>query len=768
MNQKSNHRVIGERIPRLDAREKVLGRAIYTTDLFLPGMLYGKVLRSPHPHARVVRIDTSLAEALEGVKAVLTFKNTTGNKFNASASHVQTIPPYQTEKDQRIFTDVVRYIGDEVAAVAAVNEDTAATALDLIKVKYDILPPVYDPLEAENSESPDIHPHCRQKNIVGNPIEMKSGDADSALDGSDYILEEHYRLPVQKQCQLETQVAVASFNSDGKLTVWSPTQAPHPCRRILAEIFNLPLNKVRVLNPPYVGGAFGVRIGLSGKAEPIAAALAMAAGQPVKIAYNRREDFIASDTRHGGYITVKLGLDQEGNFQVLELKSILNGGAYCSWSADVNGAIGARALTVYKIPHVSFTGYSVYTNTTPAGACRGFGAVQPTFALEMTVNKAADLLKMDPLKLRLRNIIRPGDNWIAPFPCRSSGLKECLEYGAMCIGWEERKYLKEQNQKSDRYKKGLGVAIGNHVSSCAPFQTDYTGAILSVLSDGSVQLACGLVEMGTGTKTTLAQIAAESLGVSPRLIDVKLGDTEGTPYDVGCQASRSCYTAGAAVLKVARDVRKQIIDYVACKTGYLADEIRIDDSLIFRGTEQILTLTEIVRDADYHNRQFSAVGIYESTNALSWQAHFALVTLDNWTGRVTVDKLVAAHDIGKAVNPSIVEGQIEGGAVMGLGYALGEEIRYSQDGCQLNNNFQSYILPTAADVGPIKTILVEPGEPSGPYGARGVGENAVAPVAPAVAGAVINATGVHFNVLPLTPERVLKGLRPQSGTRSND
>lgn len=759
MAHKANYQVIGERVPRLDALDKVTGRATYTTDVCLPGMLFARVLRSPYPHARIVEIDASAAEALAGVKAVLTYDNTPRVKFNSAATQTQTIPPYEAVRDQHIFDDVVRYRGDEVAAVAAVSDELALQALDLLKVQYEPLPAVYDPLEAEKPGSPDLHPGCTAKNMVGGPIKMGMGDIVAGFAQAEYIVEETYQLPVQKQGQLETQAAVAHVSGDGKLTVWSPTQTPHPSRRILAEIFNLPMAKVRVLNPPYVGGAFGVRIGLSAKAEPIAAALALATGRPVKVVYDRQEDFIASDTRHAGYITVKLGLDKEGIFQALEMRAVMNGGAYCSWSADVNGAIGSRGLTVYRIPNSSFVGYSVYTNTTPAGACRGFGAPQPTFAVEMTVDKAASLLKMDPLELRMKNIIRPGDKWVAPFPCQSSGLKECLLAGAKKIEWGQRADCKNWNAGSKRYKRGLGVAIGNHISSAFPFQTDYSGAYLSVQPDGTVQVASGVMEMGTGPKTTLAQIAAETLGVVLDDVAVTLGDTEIAPYDVGGQASRSCYTAGMAVFKAAQAVKEQILAYVGQKTGKPPEILQIRNSAVYSGGEHLFTVKEIALDADFHNQQFAAVGKHISPNALSWHAHFAEVEVDTWTGLVRVTRLVAAHDMGKAINPAIVEGQIEGGAVMGLGYALREEVLYDDNGRQLQNSFHKYMLPTAEDIGLVESVIVEAIEPSGPYGARGVGENSVAPVAPAVASAVFHATGVRFTEVPLTPERVLKGLK---------
>ncbi|QGP91216.1 Putative xanthine dehydrogenase molybdenum-binding subunit XdhA [Neomoorella glycerini] len=769
MKAAAKYQIVGRGISRLDALEKVTGKATYTTDITLPGMLYAKVLRSPHPHARIIKIDTSKAEALPGVKAVLTYRNTPRVPFNAAATSTYTIPPLAAVKDQYLFDDVVRYVGDEVAAVAAVSEEIARAALDLIEVEYEILPAVYDPLEALKPEAPLLHPHCTKKNIAGDILQFGLGDIATGLAAAEIVVEATYKLPVQKQGQLETQAAVAALTGDGKLTIWSPTQTPHPTRRIVAEIFKLPLSKVRVLNPPYVGGGFGVRIGLSAKAEPIAAALALATGRPVKVVYDRQEDFIASDTRHAGYITVKLGLSKDGIFQALYMQAIMNGGAYCSWSADVPGAIGSRGLTIYRVPHSRFEGYSVYTNTTPAGACRGFGAPQPTFAVEMTVAKAAAILGIDPLELRLKNIITPGDTWVAPFPCLSSGLRECLIKGAEKIGWEKRRELAAGHAGSGRYKRGLGVAVGNHISSAFPFQTDYSNVYLSLQPDGTIQLASGVVEMGTGTKTTLAQIAAEVLEVEVEDIAVSLGDTEMVPYDVGSQASRSCYAAGMATLQAARDLKEQILTYASEKWQIPKEKLIWQKATILSRDDpgKQITLKELAADADFHNRQLATIGQNASQNALSWHAHFAEVEVDTATGSIKVIRLVAAHDMGKAINPEIVRGQIQGGAVMGLGYTLGEEITYDPQGRQLQDSYHKYMLPTAVDVPEMETIVVEAGEPTGPFGARGVGENAVAPVAPAVASAVFQATGVHFTELPLTPERVWRALlRPDCAIKN--
>lgn len=748
-------RVVGKPLPRTDAWEKVTGRARYTVDMALPGMLTGRVLRSPHPHARILSIDASEALAMPGVHGVLTWENVPRVLFNATSTHTQSPPPFDAVKDQYLLDNVVRYVGDEVAAVAADDDETAKRALEKIRVEYEVLPYVLTPEEAQEPEAPDLHQETEIKNIVGGVIRNGIGDIEEGFREAEVVVEETYRFPVQKQGQLETQAALAAFTEDGRYTVWCTTQTPHPTRKILSDIFGLPMSRLRVLNPPYVGGAFGVRIGLSAKAEPLALALCLLTGRPVKVMYDRKEDFTSSETRHGGTISVRLGLKRDGTFTALDVSARMNGGAYASWSADVNGAIGGRALSVYRVPNSRFAGYSVYTNTTLAGAARGFGAPQPTYSMEMTVDKAARALGMDPVEIRRKNIIRTGDAWPVPFPCLSTGLDQCLIKGAEAIGWEDRDRLREENEKGGRFRTGIGVGAGTHISSAFPFQTDYTGTQVTLTPDGTVQVVSGLMEMGTGIRTTLAQIAAEALGARFEDVWVKIGDTD-SAYDIGGQASRSLYVGGMATRLAGEKVRDQVLRYAARKHEMDPDALSIRDSGIYEEDTFRLSLQEICQEADYDNVQFACLEHYKAPNALSWHAHFARVRVDTWLGTVEVEKLVAAHDMGRAINPQVVEGQIEGGAVMGLGYGLSEEVAYGPDGVQIQDSYHKYLMPTALDVGEIETILVEANEPSGPYGARGVGENSVAPVSPAVMSAISHALGVTVTQLPLQPWRLLE------------
>ncbi len=757
------YQVVGKSVRRLDALEKATGMGTFTTDLVLPGMLYAKVLRSPHAHARIVRIDTSRAEQLPGVEAVACFKNTTRKRFNHSATMTFTVPPMEAVLDECIYDDVVRYVGDEVAAVAAVSERIAEEALALIDVEYELLPAVFDPVKAMEPNAPDIHTRkagcflCG-KNIPGEKIHLALGNVEEGFKESDVIIEETFYLPVQKQAQLETQAALATVSHNGDITVWSTTQTPHPTRQILSHIFEISQSKIRVLNPPYIGGGFGVRIGLSAKAEPIAVDLAMKTKKPVKIVYDRKEDFTSTDTRHSGIVTVKLGAKKDGTFQALQLKGLLNTGAYCSFGAETIGVLGAMGLSVYRAPHMLYTGNSVYTNITPAGAFRGFGNPQAMFAIESVVDMMAEQLGMDAKELRLKNIIKPGDPWILPYSCQSTGLTECIEKGAKEIGWERRGKL---NKPGDRLRRGIGMAVGTHVSDAWPFCGDFSNAYVTIQADGSVHVASGVPDMGTGTRTTLGQFAAEVIGVGMEHISVTIADTQSTPFDIGSHASRTCYVAGQAVMQAAAEARSYALTYAAKMLNEPLENLTIQNAAVYCRGERKLTLAEVARHAHLHNEQFIGVGKVIPQNAPPWLAHFAEVEVDTETGQVRLLKLVAAHDVGKAINPVIVEGQLQGGVVQGMGYALSEEVLFDRDGRSQHDAYHKYMLLTAEDMPEIKAIIVEAEDPTGPCGAKGVGETGQVATAPAIANAIYDAVGVRLKQLPMTEERVFQALQNQ-------
>lgn len=741
---------VGTSVPRIDAREKVTGEAMFTTDFTLPGMLYARVLRSPYPHARILEIDTSEAEKAEGVHAVATFKNTTAVHYNSSCSEAN--PPAVPVEDEQIFNEELRYVGDEVAAVAAETQTQADAALKLIKVKYEELPAVMDPLEAMEPDACPIHPCVIGNNIAGMAI-LPMGDLETGFAASEVVVEEQFKLPVVKHCQLETQAAVASYSSAGNLTVWSTTQSPHPLRGLLAKLFGIPAGKVRVTNPPYIGGGFGSHVGTSAKTEPIAAALSILAGKPVKLVYDRKEDFIASPTRHSGYITVKLGAKKDGTFQALYLKAVLNTGAYACAGPDVTAVLGVTNISIYQIPNVMYDGVCVYTNTTTAGAMRGFGNPQGNFAVESTVDILAGKLGMDPVELRLKNAMTPYAPWLPPYPCATAGLSECIRKGAERIGWASRH---EKTADTSPYKKrGIGMAAGTHLSNSWPFAVELDNAYLAIQEDGSVQLSVGVPDMGQGIATTLSQVGASALGVPFEQVQIVFGDTASTPYDIGSHASRTLYSAGTAVVAAAKDAKEKLFGALAGLLEVTPEQLELEDGMILLDGQPKMPLGEATHMMHRSNRQIIGVGQTVPFNAPPWHAHFAEVEVDTRTGQVEVLRIVAAHDVGKAINPDIVEGQIQGSVLQGIGYALSEQILYDRQGRQVQDSFHKYYLPTIMEMPEIETILVETMEPSGPFGAKGVGECGLVPTAAAIASAIEDAIGVRLHELPMTEEKVL-------------
>lgn len=742
---------VGKSIPRNDGIDKVTGQGKFTHDIYLPHMLYAKVLRSPYAHAKIVSVDISKAEALPGVKAVACCKNTTRVLFNTSATMVTTLKPEEPVLDQQVFPDEVRYIGDEVAAVAAVTREIAGEALKLIEVEYEELPAVFDPLEAIKEEAPDVHIGTVHKNLCGKGTEFGIGDVEKGMKEGEVIVEADVVLPRVKQAQMETQAAVADYRMDGQLYVISTTQTPHPTKMILAHIMDMPQSKVHVSNPPYVGGGFGVRIGISGMAEPIACILSRKAGRPVKLVYTREEDFLATDTRHGGYVSAKLAAAKDGTFIALDTTAHLNTGAYATFGVELLGVLGACGTAgTYRIPNLHYKGFPVYTNQQTAGAFRGFGTPQGTFIVETLVDLLAKKLHMDPVELRLKNITKTGDPWFFPFPCASTGLKECIEKAAAEIGWKE----KRGKNQTGTIRRGVGLAAGTHVSNAWPFCVDYNAIYMRLEGDGSLHVATGIPEIGPGSTTALMQIAADVVGVPMEDSHMKFGDTEASPFDIGSHATRTLYTVGTVITKVGADLKARILEYAAQVLEADVSGLELDMGTI-RGGGKEISLKKLAYDAHLSGKQFIAKGCNVPPNTPPWHAQAAEVEVDMETGMIKVLKVAAAQDVGLAVNPVLAESQLEGGVIQGVGYALREEMIYEDNKGFYNSGFHKYMLPTADDHPDVVSILVEEHDPNGPLGIKGIGECGIIPTAPAIVSAVEDAIGIRFFEIPMTPGRVL-------------
>lgn len=755
-------RYVGKDIPRNDGFDKVTGRGVFTFDVHLPRMLHGKILRSPYAHAKVLSIDTSAAEALPGVRAVCTFENTTAKLWNGAAPMFITPLPHKPVLDQTIFTGEPKYIGDEVAGVAADTEEIAAQAVKLIRVEWQQLPAVYDPLEAVKPDAPQVQPRFANpeyNNICGGPVILTfGGDPDEAFKHCDEVVEYRVKLPRVKQAQMETHGAVASYCPDGRLDVISTTQAPYPTKMILAEALDLPVSKVTVRNPPYVGGGFGVRIGLSGKAEILAAALSMKCGRPVKLIYTREEDFTCSDSRHGGYLECRLGARKDGAFVALDTRAWLNTGAYATFGTDLVGVCGACGTAgAYVIPNFRYTGWPVYTNQMTAGAMRGFGSPQGNAVVEPAIELMAQRLGMDSIELRKKNSTREDTrNWF-PFPPGSCGTNECLDRAAAAIQWNEKHG--RAAQQTGPVRRGVGISAGTHVSNAAPFCVDYNTVLLRIERDGTLFVNSAIPEIGPGSTTACLQVASDLIGVPFQNAVMKFGDTDAAAFDIGSHATRTLYTVSYVMADAAKELRRDIFTWVGRHLDLDPGSLELDDGIITSGGKPVSTLAEMASAAHLEGKQFMASSCKVPPNCLPFYAQAAEVEVDLETGMVKVLKVAAAHDVGRAVNPRLCKGQIEGGVLQGVGYAVREEMTYVEGKGFYNKGFHSYMLPTADDHPEIESILVENPDPSGVFGIIGIGECGVNPTLAAIGNAVEDATGVRFHEFPLTPGRVLAGLK---------
>lgn len=759
---------VGKNIPRNDGFDKATGLGQFTMDVSMPHMLYARVLRSPYAHAKVVKIDTSAAEALPGVVTVCTFENTTNKPFNTSATMVTTPRPAEPVRDQTIFTDEPKYIGDEVAAVAAETEAIAAEAIKRIKVEYEVLPAVYDPVEALKPDSPEVQPLYGNKehhNVCGEIVRVTFCEhepySDEALERgfaqADVIVDADIKLPRVKQCQMEVHAAVASYKANGTLEIISTTQTPTPTKMIVAYAFDLPESKVRVRNPPYLGGGFGVRIGISGKAELLAAALSMKALRPVKIVYSREEDFIASDTRHGGYMHARLGAKKDGTFVALDTTAKLNTGAYCTFGVELLAVCGVCGTAgTYHIPYLRYMGYPVYTNQQTAGAFRGFGTPQGTAVVEACVDKLAKVLDMDPIRLRKMNTMKPDDKNFFPFSVGSVGTNECLDKAAAEIGWYEKRGKVQTGNK----RRGVGIACNTHVSNAAPFCVDYNAVNMIIEQDGSLRINTAIPEIGPGSTTALIQVACDLLGVPFETTTMIFGDSAAAPFDIGSHATRTLYSVSQVMEDAAAELKADILSYAAGKDFLDTDASALTlENGIISGNGKEMTLKALAYEAHLKGKQFLVSKCKVPDNSLPFAAQAAEVEVDMELGLVKVLKIAAAHDVGKVINPRLCEGQVEGGVLQGVGWAVREEMTYEEGKGFYNTGFHKYMLPTADDHPEIISILVESNDPKGTFGMKGIGEVGCIPTLPAIFSAVEDATGVHFEEAPLTPDRVLAGLK---------
>jgi len=733
MNEK--FKIIGRRQPKIDAWERVSGKAKFASDIYLPGMLYAKILRSPYPHAKVVNIDVERAKALPGVKAVLTFKE---------------VPSYRWHADMPILTDTARFEGDDIAVVAAVDEERAGEAIDLIKVDYEILPFVLDPEETMKPEAPKVHP---KGNIIGGkPSTLQRGDVEKGFKEADLVYEGNYRTPQLQHVTSEPRVCVAHWEG-GKLTLWDSSQNTFAVQAGLARALKIPMSKVRVICE-YMGGGFGDKTSAE-RYSVLAGLLSRKTGLPVKIEFSREENFLSTHHRWPTVWYLKYGVKKDGTLTSLYAKVIADMGAYAHIAGA--GQCLETVKSVYRCPNLQGEGYSVYTNKPEGGAMRCVGHPMPQFAQEVHMDIIAEKLGMDPVDFRLKNYARLEDgDQDRKFPFTSNGMEECIKKGAEAIGWRQR--WQKPGSSPGPVKKGLGMAVHacRHGAMAEP-----SSGMVRINSDGTVNVLTGTADIGGGQKGTMAMIAAEELGFPLEVVSVTSADTEVTTDTGGTAGSRQTITGGTGIRLAAADAKRQILEIAAKELKTDKGNLEIRDGGIYPlGSDKGISMEEVLKKAPASIIGRGIGRVPQGVIFHTFAAHFVEVEVDTRSGKVKVIKLVAAHDLGRAINLMAVENQIEGGAIQGMGFGLMEDqILDKTTGICVNPNLLDYKLFTIKDVPEIHPIIVESIDPYGPFGAKGVGEPPYSVPAPAIANAIYNAIGVRFNRLPITSRLVLEGLK---------
>ena len=758
----ASHRVIGKAHRKIDAVAKVTGVTKFADDLTFPRMLYCKLLRSTEPHAKILRIDTSAAERLDGVIAVLTGKDL--------PIPFGILPVSQDE--HALCLDRVRFIGDPVAAVAATSEETATAALDLIEVEYEPLKAIASAEEAVATPEPRIHDYGDSGNLH-KVIDLEFGDVEAGFTEADLVREDLFFFEGNTHLPMEQHAAAAAiWSPDGKLTLWSSTQTPHYVHRALAKVLELPPARIRVIATPN-GGGFG------GKSDPfsheiVVAKLAMITGRPVKITLTREEVFYCHRGRHPTLMWVKTGVKQDGAITGMHFRSLLDGGGYGSYGVASTYYTGALQTVTYNVPRYRFQGARAFTNKPPCGPKRGHGTPQPRFALEVHLDKIAEQLKLDPAELRLKTLVPPNSLTANYLRVGSMGLGACIEKVVAGSGWKQKfRKLPEG--------RGVGLACSSYISGAGlPIYWNnmpHSGVQLRCDRGGGVTVFCGSTEIGQGSDSVLAYVVAEVLGVDPFEIAVVTADTDLTPVDLGSYSSRVTVMTGNAALQAAERAREILALHTAQKLEVPGDRLVFAGGRVFdaQDPDRGVTFAEAVQFAEAAEGTIGTVGSYTPPRsagkyrgagvgpspAYSYSACVAEVDVDPATGIVRVPTIWIAHDVGRCINAAAVIGQVEGSIYMGLGEALMEEMAYRGDLKVVHKipSLLEYKSPTTLEMCDVVTYLVEDPDPNGPFGAKEVGQGPLLPVMPAVANAVYDAVGVRVDEVPVTPEKVLKALR---------
>ena len=765
--------IVGQPFRKVDARAKCVGQTKFADDIVLPRMLFCKMLRSHLPHALIKSIDVSKALALPGVFAVLTGKD---------------LPiPYGilpvSQDEHALCTDKVRFIGDPVAAVAAIDEDVAFDAMNLIEVEYEPLNTISTIEEAVLIEEPRIHDYGDVGN-VHKKVSLEFGNVEEGFAEADLVREDTFFYEGNTHLPMEQHAAVGHFDSDGKITLWSSTQTPHYVHRALAKVLGLPASHIRVIATPN-GGGFG------GKSDPfnhevVVCKLSMMTGRPVKATLTREEVFYCHRGRHPVLMKVKTGVKNDGAITAMHFQSYLDGGAYGSYGVASTFYTGALQTVTYDVPRYKFQGIRTFTNKPPCGPKRGHGTPQPRYALEVQLDKIAEQLQLDPVEIRRNHLVPPNTVTANYLRIGSMGLGACIDKVAQGSRWSER-FSWDQNNRKLPFGKGIGIACSSYICGAGlPIYWNnmpQSGVQLRLDRQGGVCVMCGSTDIGQGSDSILAYIVAEVLGIDPFDIRVITADTDLTPVDLGSYSSRVTLMTGNAAIQAAERARELLVMAVAEKLGVPIENLSLAERRVFdvENPEVGVTFAEAIVLAESKFGTIGTVGSYSPPQspgkfkgsgvgpspAYSYSAAVAEVDVNPDTGIVVVERVWIAHDIGRSINPMLVMGQVEGSVYMGLGEILMEEMVY-RDNRNVVHKFPSmleYKSPTTMEMCDVKTYLIEDPDPNGPYGAKEVGQGPLLPVPPAVANAVYNAVGVRIDEVPITPEKVMRALKDKARGR---
>ncbi|PKO09019.1 MAG: xanthine dehydrogenase [Chloroflexi bacterium HGW-Chloroflexi-2] len=762
--------VVGHPEIKVDAVKLAKGKPAFTDDINLPGMLYAEMLTSPHGHARIRNIDTSKAKALQGVHAVLTYKDIPRVIYASGGQSWPNPKPW----DQVSLDNKVRFVGDRVAVVAAETPEIARAAVKLIDVDYEVLPVVLDPREAGKPGAPVIHDEPdavgipdASRNLV-NVVDAVWNDVDKVFAECDRVFENTYYTPKQQQAHIEPHITITYWDEDERLVVRTSTQVPFHARRMLAPLIGLPVKRIRVIKPR-IGGGFGGKQEML--IEDLAAHLTLATNRPVRLEYTREQEFTSSRSRHPMYVTFKVGVMNDGTIRALDMSVISDTGAYGSHSLTVASVSGLRGLSTYKADALRFHADIYYTNKAPAGAFRGYGAPQGMFGLEVIIDEIAHSLGFDPLEFRRKNAVNVGDH--IPISTAlgeggtieqyvlSCGLQECFDEAAKSIQWERRNDPKWRvDPERPHIRRGLGVATCMHGTAIPGL--DMGGASIKMNDDGSFNVQVGATDLGTGSDTVIAQIIAETLGCRLEDIIIYSSDTDMTPFDVGAYASSTTFISGGSAKKAAEIVRKQIIERAAKILKTTTEGMYLRNRQAYAADGRSVSLEAVALNSLHtvDQQQIMGTASFMSNYAPPpFGAQFVEVEVDTETGMVRVPRMVMAVDCGTAINPMTASGQIEGGQLQALGMAISEGMEYDTEGNVLQKRFGDYRIYEADEAPDITAILVPTYEPSGPYGAKAVAEIPMDGVGPAVSNAIFDAIGVRLRELPVLPEKVWKGIQ---------